>query len=73
MNSALLLILTPPNGLYHFIVIAARNTQNKFQNFLPHRMEDMRVTILVKNSKIWVFSYTLNTILVKVGHMIGQS
>ncbi len=56
MNSALLLILTGPNCWNHVTAITTRNTQNKIQNFLPHRLEDMRAPILVKNTKKWVFT-----------------
>ncbi len=34
-----------------FLTITFRNTQNKFQFFLPPDLEDMSTTILVKNSK----------------------
>ena len=51
MNSALLLILTGPNCWHHFTATTTRNTQNKFQKFLPHRLEDMRAPILVKNTQ----------------------
>ncbi len=61
MNLALLLILTGPKCWNHFAAITTINTQNKFQIFLPHLLEDMRAPILVKkNTKKWFFYYYLS-------------